>query len=145
LRYKGLQLNLFFYFIKKSVASVQYNGVPGNQELNQSVDVLNRWQKPGDHARFARFTTLLQQSDNNFSSSDGVYCDGSYLRLRNASLSYEIPELWRRKLAMQQCMIYARGENLFTLTHYNGPDPAVPNLGAMPTPRTFTMGIQLVF
>jgi len=145
LRYKGLQLNLFFYFIKKLVYSGNLNGVPGNLEMNQSVDVLNRWQKPGDHAKFARFTTQNQASDSYFAESDGVYTDGSYLRLRNASLSYDFQAPWVKKAGMQQCMIYARGENLFTLTHFNGLDPAQPGLGAMPSAKTFTLGIQLVF
>lgn len=145
LRYKRLQINLFFYFVKKSSPSADYNGIPGQLEQNQSVDVLDRWQKPGDHARFARFTTQPQTSDGYFSSSDGVYSDGSYLRLRNASLSYDLKGSWLKKAGMQQCMIYARGQNLFTLTHYDGLDPAIPGLGTMPPEKTFTVGIQLSF
>jgi TonB-linked SusC/RagA family outer membrane protein len=145
LRFKGVQLNLFFYFVKRTTPTVEYNANPGGLEMNQSVDVLDRWQKPGDHARFARFTTQSQQSDIYFAGSDGVFCDGSYVRLRNASLSYEIPESWRKKLGMQQCLLYARGENLFTATRYNGLDPAVASVGAMPTEKTFIVGIQFTF
>ena len=144
-RYKNLQLNLFFHFRKQELPSALYNGVPGNTEINQSIKVLNRWQKPGDHAEFARFTTQEQLSDQLLQASDGVYSDGSYFRLRNASLSYELPKSWIKKAGLQNCMIYARGQNLFILTRFNGIDPDVPGLGALPSPKVYTMGIQFGF
>jgi len=58
---------------------------------NQSLQVLNHWQKPGDKARFARYTTQGDQTDNDFTVSDAVYSDASYIRLQNVSISYDLP------------------------------------------------------
>jgi TonB-linked SusC/RagA family outer membrane protein len=141
-RYKGWQLNLYFHFREQELVSGIHGGVPGTIEANQSVQVLNRWQKPGDHAPFARFTTQPQTSDELFTFSDGYYTDGSYFRLRNVSLSYETPNKWIRHTGFQKCMIYARGQNLFILTKYDGADPDTPGFGNIPPAKVFTMGIQ---
>jgi TonB-linked SusC/RagA family outer membrane protein len=145
LRYKGFQLSLFFHFRVQQLRSSIYNNAPGITNLNQSVEVLNRWQKPGDHAQFARFTTQPQISDIAFNLSDGVYCNGSFIRLQNASFTYELPGLWVKKTGFQQCILYARGQNLFVLTRYNGIDPDTPALGAMPPSKAFTLGIHFIF
>jgi hypothetical protein len=145
LRYKGFQMNLFFTIRQNPfVISSVYNGVPGEYG-NQSTDVLNRWQKPGDAAKFARFTTQPQASYGNFSSSDGGYSNGSYIRLRNLSISYDMPAKWINMVKLQSFKIYFRGENLFVLTKYDGVDPDVPTLGVLPPAKLFTGGIQVSF
>jgi len=144
LQYKWLQLSLFFEFRKSELPRAIYTSIPGYIG-NQSTRILNRWQKPGDIAKFARYTTQPQRSDNYFGSSDGVYTDGSYIRLRNMSLSFRVPEKWAKKLSIQGCTFYARGENLFVITKYDGIDPGAPGFGLMPPPKIFTGGLQLNF
>lgn len=145
LRYKGWQLNLFFNFRKQELPSAIFNGIPGQANTNQSTQALNHWQKPGDIANFARYTTNPAQSDFNFFASDGIYSDGSYVRLRNLSLSYDFPDRWTKKAGMQSCKIYFRGENLFIITKYNGVDPDVPGFGLLPLAKVLTAGIQFNF
>ncbi len=80
-RYKNWQINLFFSFRKRKQRSAIYNGFAGMLQNNQATIMLDRWQKPGDIARFARYTTRPSDSDIIFQGSDGIYSDGSYLRL----------------------------------------------------------------
>jgi TonB-linked SusC/RagA family outer membrane protein len=144
LYYRKWQLNMYFQFRKQVIRSSLFANYPGTIS-NQSIEVLNRWQKPGDHAQFARFTTRPQQSDNNFILSDGVYTDGSYFRLRNLSLSYELPGDWIKKAGLQKSMIYARAQNIFKITRYPGIDPDSPGLGSLPPAKVFILGIQFIF
>ena len=146
IRYKNWSVNLFFTFRKREIKSSIYNGYPGSP-VNQSIQVLNHWQNPGDYAkRFARYTTLGDATDQNYyNNSDGVYSDGSYLRLRNLSISYDLPVNWTKRAGMQSCQIYFRGENVFLITKYNGIDPEAQGLGTMPPSKIFTGGLQFNF
>lgn len=143
IRYKDLQLNLFFNFRKWERVNPYFTSTPGFVNTNQSVEVLNRWQKPGDHARFARFTTRPQQSDQQFSSSDGVYADATFIRLRNAVVSYNIPGL--KNIGVRRCSVYLKAQNLFALSRFNSIDPEVSSLGQLPPSKIFTGGIQFSF
>jgi hypothetical protein len=51
--------------------------------------------------------------------------DGSFLRLRTASLTYNFPETICSKINFQRIRIYTTAYNLFTWTNYSGQDPDV--------------------
>jgi TonB-linked SusC/RagA family outer membrane protein len=145
--YKAWSLHLFFHYRSISnvtAADIDQGNLPGFPD-NQSSDVLNHWQKPGDHAKFARYTTVGETSDYLFGASDGVFSNGSFIRLQNLSLNYNIPANVIRKAKLQECRIYLQGENLFLITGYKGPDPETPSFGNLPLSRTITGGIQLTF
>jgi hypothetical protein len=139
-------INIFATFRKVPfVESAIFNGNPGSMN-NQSTMILDRWQKPGDQARFARYTTVPLNSDGLFSTlSDAIYSDGSYVRLRNVAITYDFDPQWAKKAMIRGCKIYLRGENLLVLTRYNGSDPDTPGLGALPPSKVFTAGIQFNF
>jgi TonB-linked SusC/RagA family outer membrane protein len=140
-------ISLFFYFIKqRGINALSVSGIPGTM-YNQPVDVINRWQKPGDITNIARFTNQTYiPSDINFHYySDGIYTDASFLRLENVSISYNFSEKLIKKMNMTTCRLYFQAQNIFTITKYKGIDPEVQNFGAMPTPRILTTGISLTF
>jgi TonB-linked SusC/RagA family outer membrane protein len=146
LGYKNFQLNLFFQFRNQELPSAIYSGtIPGtvSQSSNQSVKMLNHWQRPGDNAQYARYSTTGTINDFIYSTSDGDYSNGAYVRLKNLSLSYNIPESARRKWGIQACKVYVRGENLWLISKYDGIDPDTPGLGLLPPSKTFTAGLQL--
>lgn len=147
LRYKDFELNLFFYFrqLPMEQSNIASIGFPGAAQ-NFPTEILNRWQKPGDVAQFARFTTQPQASDDNFYYySDGTYSNGSYIRLQNASLSYNLPQNLIRRLGISKTLIFVRGENLFLITKYKGVDPATPTYGELPPQKTIIAGFQVTF
>lgn len=54
--------------------------------------------------------------------------DGSYVRLRSLQIGYTLPQEWIR--GVSSARVYLRGENLFTITGYDGLDPSLPALSA---------------
>lgn len=82
--------------------------------------------------------------------------DASYLKLQTLSLSYSLPRSLMKKLSMSSAQIYVTGSNLFTITKYPGPDPAVSDdpysvsgggrdISSYPTTKSFTFGVRLGF
>jgi hypothetical protein len=100
---------------------------------NQTKDQMNRWQSPGDitdvpQARFG-------ESNGDRMSSRYIE-DGSYLRLKDVTLGYNLPGSFTQKFYVQKMRLYISGLNLLTFTKFNGWDPEVTRTG---TRRTQTM------
>jgi hypothetical protein len=144
--FKGLQLVLYFNF-KKQIGKNAYNSlsIPGIVG-NQSAEILGKqWQKPGDQALYAKFTTQPGFSGYFLTGSDGVYTDASYIRLSNLSLSYNLPESYLKKLGLQACSFFLNANNLFTITKYKGADPETQSFKSLPPTRTITGGLSFTF
>lgn len=92
---------------------------------NQSRQALKRWQKEGDITSVPRY--VFQNTYNNYLSSRFLE-DGSFLRLKNVSVSYNLPRKWTDRVKLSSTRIYASATNLWTLTRYSGPDPEVSTL-----------------
>jgi TonB-dependent starch-binding outer membrane protein SusC len=147
LQYKGVKLDVQFQFVgqngRKYLAT--YPVLPGMLG-NQPRDVLDRWQKPGDHREFQRFTQTSGDVNNAYTfyrSSDGIVGDASYLRIKNIFLSYDFPNKWIP--ALSQCRLFLQGQNLFTISKYVGLDPETQNSSSLPTLKWLTVGFQLTF
>jgi TonB-linked SusC/RagA family outer membrane protein len=76
-----------------------------------------------------------------FTSSSGAYSDASYLRVRNASVSWSIPEKWLAKY-INGGKIYVQGQNLLTLTKYKGNDPETQSLFRLPPIKMIVLGLK---
>lgn len=146
--YKNWQLSAFFYFKKQlglnALASLD---APGDA-TNQPVNVLNRWQSPGNVTTIARFTAN-PYANNSFQYyqdfSDAVYTDASFIRLQNLAIYYTLPRNLSKKLGFGNCKIYTQGQNLFLFTKYKGVDPEVQSYGGLPLARIITMGLSCNF
>lgn len=120
LKYRNIELSAIFIY---SLGGDVYNYTRSQLEsmsmpYNQFQTVLNRWRKESD------VTSVPQASPGdpmgNARFSDRWIEDGSYMRLKNLTLSYDL----NLKIPMiQNSMIYVSGENLLTLTRYKGLDP----------------------
>lgn len=88
--------------------------------------------------------------------SDNYVEDGSYIRLQNVSLAYIFPKSWTKKIHLENLKIYCNIQNLFTWSEYKGYDPEVGSLygntllngvdyGRYPTPRIYTVGLNVAF
>ncbi|MEO8712817.1 MAG: TonB-dependent receptor, partial [Parafilimonas sp.] len=127
--------------------SVFIQGVEGNDILNatriytegmweprnQSAAVLNRWEKPGDVTDIPRQdltnTTTPFENYNSLISSRFVE-NGSYLRIKSATLGYDLSPQLLSRLKLTKLRLYVTGENLLTLTKYSGFDPEVSAFSA---------------
>ena len=96
-----------------------------NLQNNQSRLALNRWKKEGDITNVPRYE--LGNTFNNFHSSRYLE-DGSFVRIKNVSLGYNLPRQWLTRYGVGNVRLYASATNLFTLTRYSGPDPEVSTL-----------------
>ncbi len=132
--YKGFELNVFFQFtygnkvLNFTKTSTLNTGA--NLQDNQTVDALRRWKNEGDVTDVPRYES--GNNYNNFHSSRFLE-DGSYLRLKNISLGYNLPSRWASKVKMGSVRVFAAGTNLWTLTRYSGPDPEVSTLDGSTT------------
>lgn len=145
LTYKDLTINLFFTYRRRPYTkSAIYSGeVPGALGSNQSVQMLDRWQKEGDVAKFAKFQNYIDEASSIYlGQSDGVFSDGSFVRLKTLSISYGLFKKSNNVRSLG-AKIYIRGENLFLVTKYNGVDPETPVFGALPPVTTITAGLQI--
>lgn len=119
---------------------------------NQSVDILRRWQNPGDITDVPRADGDNINANNRISSR--FVEDGSYARLKNLTFSYTFNHNLIERIGVRTARIYFTGANLITLTNYSGMDPEVNYRGdsnllratdffTYPQARTYTVGINL--
>jgi TonB-linked SusC/RagA family outer membrane protein len=145
LRFKGFQCDILFQFAKQTGYDKLW-GIPGYSYVNQHKSVLDRWQKPDDVTDIPKASTLTGNESSLFSSSDKAVTDASFIRLKNLSLSYTIPQNKMSAFGMQDARIFILGQNLLTFSKYDrGLDPETLNLSTLPPLRTLTAGIQLTF
>jgi TonB-linked SusC/RagA family outer membrane protein len=142
-KYKRWQLDFLFQFVKQiNYNNSVYFDVPGTQG-NQPASVVNHWQQAGDKAPYPIYTdgtnSAAVDGYYKFFESDGAISDASFIRLKNVSLSYDIP------LSEVQCRIFFEGQNVLTFTHYNGIDPEFRSVGYLPPLRVLSFGLQLNF
>ena len=76
-----------------------------------------------------------------YNESTASVTDASYIRLKNISLSYDLP----LGLKETQCRVMVQGQNLLTFTKYIDGDPEFTSYGFLPPLKVVTMGIQLTF
>ncbi len=155
LNYGAFSLDFFFQF---TYGNEIFNGVRQYAENmtiindNQLTTVKDRWQQPGDETYVPR----LNGRYNNEITSHYIE-DGSYLRLKNLTFSYQLPVNKMKGLDfIDHFRIYVRGQNLWTLTPYSGMDPEVNYAGVSnitrgvdfftyPQVRTYSVGINMKF
>ena len=106
---------------------------------NQSTEVLRRWQAPGDITDIPGvFPVGSNETRFNHIFSSRFIEDGSYVRVKALTLSYDIPVNILSQVNIQGLKVYATGENLFTFTRYTGLDPEVNRYGG----NSFTRGLD---
>lgn len=150
LRYKNLELAMFIQFSAQDAPAylATLPGTPGYMGHNQPLSVLDRWQQEGDVTDVQRFFAVTGEASvarTNYRNSDAAYTDASYVRLKNLSFSCSLPDSWFQKLSVEHCRLYLLGQNLLTVTSFEGNDPEVPYAGSLPPLRMLTMGIQMAF
>jgi TonB-linked SusC/RagA family outer membrane protein len=114
---------------------------------NQSAAVVNRWTAPGTSNSIPR--AVYGDPNNNNRGSSRYIEDGSYMRIKNVTLSYNIPVKTLSKKVFDYAKIYLSGQNLFTFTKYTGFDPEVSTNGidnnVYPLTRTLSLGLNVGF
>lgn len=149
--YKGFNLNIF---LQGSVGNDIFNASKGDTQgmydlKNQSVEVLKRWRTPG-------MITDVPKAGFNLQPSSFFVEDGSYLRVKDVSLSYNFKSNVLSRAGISRLQPFVTVSNLLTLTNYSGMDPEVNqwgNSGAVqgidwgtyPHSKTVVFGMNIEF
>lgn len=149
--YKNFDLSVF---VQGSYGNDIYNSSRIEMEgmydgKNQITKVLDRWKIPGQ-------ITDVPKAGYDIKNSTYFIEDGSYLRLKNISLSYNITAEKLRKIGFSKLQPYFSASNLLTFTKYTGMDPEVNqwgdsgsvqgiDWGTYPHSRSFVVGLNLEF
>lgn len=150
--YKNFDLNIFFQGV---VGNDMFNFSRAelewcNGKVNQMKTVLNRWTDSNKDTDIPVAST----SYGMISSSRWLE-KGTYLRLRNVALGYNIKIPALQGLGVERFRVYVSGQNLFIITDYKGFDPDISygqgnivkgfDYGSYPSTRSFTFGLNLIF
>ena len=149
--WKGFTLSIFLqgsygndiYNASRMETEGMYNG------NNQSAKVLKRW-------RIAGQLTDMPKANWNMKNSTYFVEDGSYIRIKDISIAYDIRGKWMEKAGISRIQPYFTASNLVTFTHYSGMDPEVNQWGSSgavqgidwgtyPHCRSYVFGINIDF
>jgi TonB-dependent starch-binding outer membrane protein SusC len=155
--FKGFDLNFdVTYSGGNSVYFGSRAGMLDQRFWNNNLEVLNRWQKPGDQTNIPRVIFNDNISNGSAFPLDFNLFNGGFVRVRNISLGYTLSNSLVQKMKLSSLRVYVQGQNLFLFTNYPGSDPEISVNGASAlTPgvdrntvgqaRTITFGLNLGF
>jgi TonB-linked SusC/RagA family outer membrane protein len=158
--YKGISLNAAFSYSYGNKIYFSNRQELDNDGENISVNAMklqdgwSRWINPGDITTHPEPIYGGNLNSNKYSSR--YLEDGSYLRLRNLTLAYDLPVILAEKIKLNRLRITLSMDNLKTWTKYSGPDPDIPlYMGAWTLPGTqyfkypinkqYLLGIEISF
>ncbi len=149
-RYRNISLNVFFQGV---YGNEVYNYLRQQNESmtgleNQSIKTLQRWQYEGQQTMVPQATWGDPMGNSDF--SDRWIEDGSYLRLKNLTLSYDVN---RKVMGLSSLKVFATATNVFTLSKYLGYDPEFSysqdmvsqgvDYANMPVSKQFMLGVKI--
>jgi TonB-linked SusC/RagA family outer membrane protein len=165
--YIGSPVPDFIYGLSFSIESrgvdlsIDLQGVVGNEIFNGKdvvrpdpynfeQQVMDRWTGPNTSETEPRPSF----GGYNYLPSDRFIQSGSFLRLRNVSLGYTLPQSVSQRFAAQQARIYVKGSNIYTLTKFTGYTPEIGSNdvlsngidnGIYPVTAVYSLGLNLTF
>uniref|UniRef100_S0DDK9 Putative TonB-dependent receptor family protein n=1 Tax=termite gut metagenome TaxID=433724 RepID=S0DDK9_9ZZZZ len=146
-----------YYNNSNLFTAAQDYAILGPVDPNGSVDDYRNVKVVGGDKHSPRMSLSSATSDHNFAFSDRFVESGSYLRIQNVSIGYTFPQRWVRHAGVTNLKLYANFQNLYTFTRYKGFDPEIGtqgtdnyrttgvDIGRYPSPRIYTVGINLSF
>lgn len=123
---------------------------------NNSVEILDRWQKPGDITNIPRVVNNDNVSNGNTMPTTGNVSSTDFIRLKNVSLAYRLPVDLTTRVNLNNVRVHVSAQNLAMWTKYNGLDPEVStnannairqgiDKNQAPNARTVTFGLTVGF
>lgn len=151
LSWKGLSLSILLEarygnkVLNQDRMLFESDGAYGDQNLWKGA--LNYWKKPGDMNVLPK--PIYNNSSNSYNTSTRYLEDGSYLRIKDITLAYNLPSKWIKKALMSGVRIYASALNLYTFHNMNYWDPEHGTQGATvisyPMTRSMIVGVDITF
>lgn len=154
--FKGIELAFTFQGVTGNSIHLigdQWMAANGVWYDNQLRSQLNSWKNPGDITDVPEARLGWDNGDQ--SRNSRYLSDGSYVKLRSLSLSYELPKKLTGKMKLDRMRIFVQAQNLLTFTKYEGWDPEVStdflndnitsgcDFYSAPQPRSVVFGINI--
>ena len=152
LTYKGIELNLLITgaYGNDVLNAIKPYSATGEGYYNSEKGLLNRgWN--GENSTNTQPILKAVDQNQNFRYSDYFIEDGSYIRLKNIQLAYNLPESILKPVRIKGAKIYVSAENVLTKTSFSGLDPDMGgrptergiDWGHYPLPKRYTIGLKL--
>jgi hypothetical protein len=156
-RYGNFELNALFTY---QLGFYVYNGtrasVLDQRFWNNTVEVLNRWKKPGDVTNIPRVVYADNVSNGSAQPISENAQKGDFVKLRSLTIGYSLPSSLVNKARIASLRFYVSGQNLAIITDYQGPDPEVSSNGngnlnqgidrnTVANGRVITVGVNIGF
>ncbi len=155
LRYKSLSLNFQFYFalghkVLNQYASNRLDFINSDSRDNiNAVKEITFWEEKTDLGKYPFYNPWSDAIP--YRTDQSLFLDdASFMKLRSASLHYDILfNAKKKKAAFSKAEVYLSGTNLFTITKFNGDDPelvqynGIYNGTGLPIPKMIIIGLKL--
>ncbi len=154
--YKGFDVSMFF---QGSEGNEIFNAMKTHlykfDETNKHKDMLNSWTPGNTNTDMPRLSGSDQNNTNR--TSDRFVEDGSYIRLKNLTVGYNLPKSLTNRVGLSSFRVYFSGQNLWTKTKYSGADPEVGqrsstnylsngvDIGNYPLAKVYSVGVKVGF
>ena len=155
--YKHFDLAIdMYYSLGNSVYFGSRAGLLDQRFWNNTTDVLNRWQKPGDVTNIPKVVFNDNISNGSSIPMDANLYNADFVKFRSITLGYSLPERATEKIKLSAARFYVQAFNPFVITNYPGADPEISVNGASGlTPgvdrntigqaRTINVGLNVTF
>ena len=151
LSYKGVEVSVLLQgaanreeYVANSYLDAGFQG-QNNGYSQAYIQALNRWiPEVTTTASYPRLTAGGNGYNYSplFTSSSFWLRDGSYIRVKNVNVAYNLPDAWVKKLRLRGIRIFANAQNLFTHAAYRGVDPEV-SMPAYPMQKVINTGVTV--
>jgi TonB-dependent starch-binding outer membrane protein SusC len=151
LSYKGFTMDIFFqYEYGRLAQDQQVNFLIENiSRLNAVQDVYaKRWTTPGQLTSFPRQNSVGTEAKGSGAlTGSRTWFKGDYIRLKNVTLSYDLPTSISGRLRLSNARLYVQATNIWTLSDWYGYDVEFlgTGLGIVPQSKNVTVGLQVGF
>ncbi|MEN8667448.1 MAG: TonB-dependent receptor, partial [Flavobacteriaceae bacterium] len=146
LGYKNFDFSIFGSGVAGRIGQDPYifwNNFASGRE-NGGLGVLNAWSPTNTTSDIPALSLAL----NDLRTSDYLFRNNSYFKIRNLQIGYSLPaDLINKWVGMSSLRVYFQGENLFWFTpnDYIGADPERTNVDNIPVPTVLSLGLNVNF
>ena len=157
LKYKNVDLSVAMQGVQGNEIANIFRRYINNMEGggNCQIDALDRWQSESNPGSGQVVRANRSATGMNGTTSTWHIEDGSYLRIKNITLGYTLPEKWLDGAGISRTRVYFSTQNPFTFTKYSGYNPEVNMKGTSLTPgidygtyplaKSFVFGVNVTF
>jgi len=153
-KYKGIDLTIYIYGMLGRKAYNGYRNFLSPTAISDDIypyntitDIKDVWSNDNMEGIYPG----LSESSNAFNGSnptsthDFWLMDAGFVRLKNITLGYSLPQAWLSKIRLSSVRIYADVQNLYVYTKYKGIDPELSDVNPYPQALSTTFGLSVAF